>query len=211
MTVGTTSAGIRLFALTDVAHFPDCIEQSEALCRVAKTGTLAVVLREREASGRKLLEWAKSLRKATAKWGQQLFISDRADLAKVVGADGVHLPSEGLAPRQVSTFSELTVSRSGHHLENLVEEDWRRLSVVWISPVGAPRKGRAALYELGLRERIEWVRAQAPHVSVYALGGVTPENVESWQRAGATGVAAIGAVWERNKCGALIKSLRIER
>lgn len=147
----------------------------------------------------------------TAEWGQQLFISDRVDLAEIVGADGVHLPAVGLAPQQVPTSSSLAVSRSGHQVEKLAREDWTRLSAVWISPVAAPRKGRAALYELGLRERIEWVRARAPHVSVYALGGVTGENVEIWQRAGATGVAAIGSVWDREERGALLSALEMVR
>lgn len=202
---------IRLFAITCAGEFPDFVAQSRALCERAREGALAIVLREYRASGRKQYEWARALREVTARSGQMLFIADRIDLAQLVGADGVHLPSGGLSPSQVPPDSGFQISRSGHLLERLCHEDWRRLSAVWVSPACAPRKGRAALGEEGLRQKIEWLKGRAPNVPVYALGGVTSKSVPGCRRAGATGVAAIGAAWGKRNAQDLLQSLNIER
>lgn len=202
---------IRLFAITDAEKYPDFVAQSETLCAGAKEGSVAIVLREYGAPGRRLCEWAYELRETTARFRQKLFIADRVDLAELVGADGVHLPSAGFAPQQVPPDSELAVSRSGHNLEKLSDADWNRLSAVWISPVAAPKKGREELGETGLREKAERVKRRAPHVDVYALGGVTGAHVFGCLRAGASGVAAIGAVWGGEERRALLNSLHIER
>ena len=211
MTNGPTVDGIRLFAITNIAHFPDCIQQCEELCNSVQAGSLAVVLREPEASGRQLLKWAGALREVTSRAEQRLFVADRADLARIVAADGVHLPSFGLTPSSVDSTIVPLVGRSGHSLERLTDEDWRRISYVWVSPVAAPRKGRAPLGEAGLRERIAWIRQRSPQVAVYALGGITCGDVSGCFRAGASGVAAIRAVWEPSERGALLRALQISR
>lgn len=200
---------IRLFAITDSTRHPDFVAQSEALCAGACPGSVGLVLRERGATGQQLYEWATALRTVTARWQQNLFVAERADLASLVGADGVHLPASGLRPGAIDP--SLLVSRSGHGLEMLSAEDWLRLSFLWISPVIAERKGRAALKEEGLRHRIDALRYLAPHVASYALGGVESQDVGACQRAGAQGVAAIGAVWDPVGRESLLRELGILR
>ncbi len=201
---------IRLFAITDSERFPSFLEQSADLCRLARPGTVAVVVRERRVTARRVLEWAVELRSVSAKWGQKLYVADRVDVAVLSGADGVHLPAAGLPPHRVDR--RLCVSRAGHELDALSDEDWARIDALWISPAFDPRKGRPALGEKGLRERIEDVARRAPHVRTYALGGVGPSQVKMSTGAGACGVAAIGAVWrEGTSPVALLEHLGIHR
>ena len=58
----------------------------------------------------------------------------------------------------------------------------------------APRKGRAALGLPTLGVLGEQLRARNWACQMYALGGVSAENAAACRRAGAHGVAAIGAV-----------------
>lgn len=203
--------GVRLFAVTDTTSFPDCIEQAADVCQAARSHSVAVVLREREVSGQKLHEWARTLRAVTARYSQKLFVADRLDLAVLVGADGVHLPSFGLSPRSVSREAAPWVSRSGHGLLQLSPADFARTSAFWVSPVGAVRKGRPALGETGLRQQVQWIKERAPHAAVYALGGISARLVPECARAGAAGVAAIGAVWSPSERFDLLHALGIIR
>lgn len=203
--------GVRLFAVTDTATFPACIEQADDVCQAARAGSVAVVLRERDASGRELYEWARFLRETTAKHHQKFFVADRFDLAVMVGADGVHLPSSGLRPADVDTTSVKWLSRSGHGLDQLSERDFECITSFWVSPVAAERKGRPPLGETGLQERIRWIKERAPHAAVYALGGVDARHVPICERTGAVGVAAIGSVWDPGEREGLLRALGIER
>lgn len=207
----STIPGIRLFAITDTAKFPDCILQAEEVCQLARAGTVAVTLREREVSANRLYDWARHLRAVTERHEQHFFVADRLDVAVLVGADGVHLPSVGLRPAGVPDSAVKWVSRSGHELEALGETDFERVTSFWVSPVAAERKGRRPLGETGLRERIRWIGERAPHAAVYALGGIDAGQVPLCERAGAAGVAAIGAVWDPRERPRLLGALGIER
>ena len=104
---------------------------------------------------------------------------------------GVHLSST--APRLSSPERDLTVGRSCHTLSDVMEAsregtDYVTLSPIW--PTTSPKTHSRA--PLGLTA-IEVVTEKCP-VQVFALGGVVPERTRDCLRAGATGVAVLGAI-----------------
>lgn len=200
---------LRLFALTESEAFPDWLSAAQSLCSKAQSGSVAVVLRDREQSVKKRLAWGQELRRITRDTGQLLFVSDRVDLALALSADGVHLPAQGFSPSACRKIWAGLISRSGHHLNLLAQEDWQTLQALLVSPVCAPRKGRPSLGLSGLSMTIAEVHNIAPGLPIFALGGVTAESCPACLTAGAQGVAAIGSVWDPRARRALLSALGI--
>lgn len=183
-------------ALTDHERFRSCADAALELCRGAPAGTVALVLRDREASIEERLRWGHELRAITQGTGQLFWVADRVDLAQALGADGVHLPSDGLTPHQCRQVWSGSISRAWHDWQVLSDDDLQALDSLLVSPVMAERKGRPPLGLEGLRHATGAVVERASHVAPYALGGVGGRDLLACLAAGARGIAVIGAAWD---------------
>ena len=123
--------------------------------------------------------------------GGHLVVSCQPEKALELEADGVHLSS--FAPRFSSPSSEITVGRSCHcptEVEQASREgaDYVTLSPIW--PTTSAKENARAPLGLAAIE----VATEQNAVQVFALGGVVPERSRDCLRAGATGVAVLGAI-----------------
>jgi thiamine-phosphate pyrophosphorylase len=154
-------------------------------------GRVAVQLREKDLSGRALLELARGLRAVTAAAGVALFINDRVDVALAVGAEGVHLGGGSLAPGDVRAIApRLRLAASTHSESEVAAAAAAGVDFVVFGPVfDTPSKpGMAPTGLDGL------ARAARLGIPVLALGGIQPENAGICFGAGAIGVACIRSV-----------------
>jgi thiamine-phosphate pyrophosphorylase len=149
-------------------------------------GIGAVQLREKDLDDRALLELARAARAALPP-AIPLLVNGRLDVALAAGAEGVHLPADGVpvAPLRARFGSGILIGRSTHsvaEVERARDEgaDYVTFGPVWETP------GKGAPVGTG-----ELARAVAAGVPVYALGGVTLERFGELAAAGAAGVAAI--------------------
>jgi thiamine-phosphate pyrophosphorylase len=142
-------------------------------------------------SGRAQHQVAVALRDLTGRVGATLLIHGRVDVALAVGADGVHLPEDGLSPvdarRLLGDAALVGVSRhdaAGLLLASQEGADFATLSPFAASPGKGPPLGD------------EGFAAALRHTSlpVLALGGVDPATAAQARTAGAAGVAVIRAV-----------------
>lgn len=173
----------RLYLITDPA-IPDLFVTLRRALSVLPLGAAAVQLRDGAATGRSLYEQGCKLREITRRYGAALFINDRADVARAVGADGVHLRANSYGPSEARRCG-LSLGGRSTHSPNEVSSD---CDFVVFGPVfDTPGKGPP----LGLESLRQ---ACARGVPVFALGGVTPERVRVCREAGAAGVACSRAV-----------------
>jgi thiamine-phosphate pyrophosphorylase len=117
----------------------------------------------------------------------RLLVNGRADLALAAGADGVHLPADGVpvAPLRRRFGRALLLGRSTHRLEEVAEAAQAGADYVVFGPVfPVPGKGEPA----GL-ERL--AAAAALGVPVLALGGIGLAELPRVAAAGAAGAAGI--------------------
>lgn len=122
----------------------------------------------------------------------QVFVNGRADIARAVGAHGVQLADDDLAPDDARlVLGDGLVGRSAHSADDVLRArdegaDFVILGHIFPTPSHAGRP-------LGLEELKRGVAAGIP---VVAIGGITVENAARVRDSGGWGVAAIRALWE---------------
>jgi thiamine-phosphate pyrophosphorylase len=121
----------------------------------------------------------------------RVLVNDRVDVAIAAGADGVHLRETSIGTDDVRRLSAtLMVGRSVHSVARLREAG--RLDYVIAGTVFPTDSKAAPVATLGLEGLAAIVRAAGP-TPVLAIGGISAGRIAAVCRAGAAGVAAIGA------------------
>lgn len=121
----------------------------------------------------------------------QVLVNGRPDIARAVGAHGVQLTDDDLAPDDARlVLGDGLVGRSAHSADDVLRArdegaDFVILGHIFRTPGHAGRP--LGLDELG--------RAVAAGIPVVGIGGITALNASSLRDAGAWGVAAIRALW----------------
>jgi len=134
---------------------------------------------------------AQQLRAVTLERGVRLLIGLDADLAGVVGADGVHLPERALgqAAALAGARPDWIITGAAHSRPVL---ETPGLDAFVVSPVFPAGGASAARPALGLKTLSEWVGAAA--CPVYALGGIDGANAQDLVGSGACGIAGVSAI-----------------
>src|SRR5690606_13167076 len=169
-------------------------------------GVGAVQLRDKDLDGRLLCARAERLVARCREAGVALLVNDRVDVALAVGADGVQLPATGLptAAARELLGPDAIIGRSLHAADEL--EQARGADFVVFGPVWDTPSKRAFGPPQGVERLAALVRAAS--LPVIAVGGVTPERVAEVLRAGAAGVAAIGAILDADDPGDVVRRFR---
>ncbi len=123
--------------------------------------------------------------------GARVLINGDGQLARALGADGLHLPSEQLMRCRQRPELPL-VAASCHDAQELARAATLGLDFVVLGPVmpTASHPGRAAMGWKALAAMVK----NYP-LPVFALGGLGPTDLESALLAGVHGIAAIRAAW----------------
>lgn len=184
-------------------------ELDDWLAAVAADGTDAVQVRRKELVDRELLALVVRCRAALPP-AVAVLVNGRADVAVAGGADGVHLPADGLPTTEVRRLlrrlgADLLIGRSTHEPPEVARERGEGADYVTFGPV-YPTPGKEAYGPPpGLPGLREAARASLP---VLALGGVDGTRVEEVATAGAWGVAAIRACYDPGERPRLVAEVR---
>ena len=146
-------------------------------------------------SGAAFLATASAIVELAHRHHARVVINDRADIARLTGADGVHVGQEDLTPAAIRAVAGdvSIVGLSTHTLEQVERAVREPVSYVAIGPVFATVTKATGYEKVGLdlvREATR--RAAARGLPLVAIGGITLETASSVLDAGATSVAVIG-------------------
>ncbi len=148
------------------------------LTALAGARGLSVQVREKEATDREYLGWARFARE---RLGTEvpLYVNRRFDIALASAADGVHLPAEGLPLRRVkaATPRSFRVGISTHSVGQAIEAIEEGADLVVIGPIFDTPSKRAYGPPLGVAALAE-LPPQAEHgAEVFAIGGIEERNL----------------------------------
>jgi thiamine-phosphate pyrophosphorylase len=165
-----------------------------AVRALAAAGCRLVQLRAKELSSRELLEWAEIAVEAARPSGTHIIVNDRADVALIAGASGVHVGQDDLSVASVRRVlgDDAIVGVSTHNLEQARAADGLDVDYVAIGPAFATRTKARADPTLG-PDGIRRVRDVVGKPLV-AIGGITHENARELLATGVDGLAVISAL-----------------
>jgi len=178
----------------------------EVVSAAIRGGVRMVQFRDKEMADGDFYHVAVRLRALTRKAGVLLTIDDRVDVALAVAADGVHLGEKDLpwtaARKLIGPGMILGASARTADGVRLAQQG------------GADYLGLGAMFPTGSKDHAIHVGAErlrqlrpSIRIPILAIGGITAGNVETVIRAGADGVAVIGAVAGADDIAAAAESI----
>ncbi len=183
-----------LYAITDAKLIP-ANRFAETVEAAIKGGAAIIQLREKNENEDEIIRKGKALLEITQKYKAPLIINDSPEIAKKIGADGVHLGGEDKSVKEarkllggnaiigVSCYGEI---KSGINAEK-AGADYAAFGTPYFTPTKPDRKPTP--FEI-LREAKEKLK-----IPVFAIGGITPENVVNVLKTGVDGIAVITAIF----------------
>lgn len=193
----------RLLLVTDPR--PDLAARVEAAVR---GGVDVVQLRAKDASQDEALSLAVELKEACARFGALFTVNDDVELARLSGADGVHLGQEDetVADAREVLGLEAVVGRSAGSVDEVREAVHEGADYLGVGTVFAtPTKPDADIAGLDLIRVVAHERLSVPW---FAIGGVNRETAPEVVAAGAPGLAVVRALLDAADPEAAARELR---
>jgi thiamine-phosphate pyrophosphorylase len=180
-----------LYAIIDPEHC-DGRDPLWVADEVLHGGCAALQLRAKALTDKHCLRLARGMAERCAHHGVPFWMNDRADLALLCGASGLHLGQGDLSIEDARTLFPGQLALSTHSLTLAREAAGLGVDAMGFGPIfdttsklnADPSVGLAALSEV----------CAAVSIPVIAIGGITLEHAPAVARTGAAYAAAIGAI-----------------
>ena len=184
-------AVVRLCVLVDGQKSDLAFER--LIASLVESGATMIQLRDKILSDRELVDRGRTILTITRPAGALFIMNDRPDLAAACRADGVHLGQDDLsiadARRIVGACPMIGVST--HTIEQARRAVFDGASYIGVGPTF--HSSTKSFDQFPGLELIEQVAAEIS-LPTFAIGGITPENLDEVLAAGATRVAIASAI-----------------
>lgn len=178
----------------------------DVVSELLDVGVKAIQLREKDLSDTALIQLAAPIAALCQNYDANLFINTHINVARDVGAAGVHLPAnaEPVSSVKAEIGDNFYIGCSVHNFGVAEKRETEGANFVTYSPIyptaskpgHGPAVGTANLAEI----------AKGVKLPVFALGGITPVRVPECLEAGAFGVAVMSGVMSAKGAGKQAKS-----
>lgn len=154
-------------------------------------GARLIQLRAPACGGRQLLAWCDELVAAARPLGARVIVNDRADIALLAGAGGVHVGQTDLGAASARRLLPpgAAVGISTHSAAEVDRSAREPVSYVAVGPVYRTATKRSNCAPVGL-ELVRYA-ARVQQRPVVAIGGITLERAPAVLAAGASAVAVV--------------------
>jgi thiamine-phosphate pyrophosphorylase len=159
--------------------------------KLARAGATLIQLRDKRSSAGRVYAQSRELVALLAPRGVRLVVNDRADIAAMAGASGVHVGQDDLPVEDARKIcpSPCWVGVSTHDLNQLREAERTSADYIAVGPIFPTVTKENPDPVVGLR----WLRAarEWTRKPLVAIGGITAGNASEVYAAGADSVAVI--------------------
>ena len=165
----------------------------ELAFRSLNAGCAFVQVRAKRLEDFAFLELAKRIRSACTHAGVPFVVNDRADIARMVQADGLHLGQDDLSIADARrVVGDMQIGMSTHNPEQALCADREGADLIAFGPVYETRSKENPDPVVGL-ESLGEICASVSR-PVVAIGGITPENAAKTLEVGPRYLAVISAL-----------------
>ena len=195
-----------LYAVTDRSWLRNqtLYEQVEEALR---GGATFIQLREKKLGYDEFLEEAKQIQKLCKEYKVPFVINDNVEIAKQIGADGVHVGQDDMESGKVRTLlgEDKIIGVSAHNVEEALLAQANGADYLGVGDVfNTTSKDDVSTLNHEVLKEI----CKAVSIPVIAIGGINEENVLKLAGTGICGVAVISAIFAKDDIKEATKLLR---
>lgn len=179
-----------LYAISNAAELGNDVFL-ERLTIALKNGLRLVQIREAHLPEAEMLEFTRRAVNLAHRFGALVMVNSDIELAKLSGADGVHLTSKQLL--ECTTKPDMPwCSASCHNEAELAHAGRIGFDFALLSPV-LPTLSHPGATHLGWQKFATMIECTT--LPVYALGGLVADDLDTAQKNGAHGIALLHQAW----------------
>ena len=155
-------------------------------------GATLIQIRAKKLASGPLLVLADDLVTLAARYDANVIVNDRADVARMARAAGVHIGQEDISPADARAIvgPDVVVGYSTHSVEQLDVAVAEPVSYIAVGPVFGTRTKDTGYEAVGL-ELVSEAVARGRQRPIVGIGGISLDNARSVLDAGASAVAVI--------------------
>lgn len=171
-------------------------EQVESVCR---GGVRWVQLRMKDANFAELLKEGKQIKEICRRYHSLLIINDNVMVARQLDADGVHLGKEDMDPRQAREIlgPQKIIGATCNTWEDILLRQQQQVDYIGLGPftfTTTKEKLSPVLGLEGYRRLLQQMKEYPIQIPVFAIGGITENDIPSLLHTGIQGIALSGLI-----------------
>ncbi len=195
-----------LYAVTD-RHWLNGRPLEQAVEETLRGGATMVQLREKDLPRDEFRAEALRVKEVCRRFGVPLLINDNVELAREVGADGVHVGQDDMDMKAARALlgPHAIIGVSAHNVEEAVRAERD----------GADYLGSGAVFPTGTKGNVRALPLDelkaicaAVKIPVVAIGGIGAENIGRLAGSGVVGAAVVSAIFAQSDIEAAARGLR---
>jgi thiamine-phosphate pyrophosphorylase len=189
----------RLYLITD--------EDTEKIEEIISSRPDLIQLRIKNKSDKFVIEQAKAIRHLCKKNGVLFIMNDRADIAKIVGADGIHLGQKDIDIKDARKLlgPNVIIGISTHSLKEAEKAIAQKPDYIAIGSIFKTAT-KPHLKPIGTAAAIRIINKSA--IPYFVIGGINAENIAKLIRVGINRVAIYREIAKSKSPAVKIKEIR---
>lgn len=198
---------LRLYAVSDRSFLKGNESLADVLPLLFSNGVTLFQLREKHLAREDFVKEAMELKEICCRFHVPLIINDAVDIAKEIGADGVHVGLSDMGIKQARAIlgPDAIIGASAHNVAEAIAAEEAGADYIGCGAVfGSTTKHDAKT----LAHTELTAICKAVHIPAVAIGGITPENISELNGSGIAGAAVISALFAPPDPAAAARKLR---
>lgn len=187
-------------------------EQLANIARVLDNGCTWIQLRFKNQPHKQVLTLAEQVRTLTEKYRSTLIINDSIDIAKHVGAEGVHLglqDADILLARSVMGNNKI-IGGTANTIQHVQQRITQKCDYIGLGPFRYTETKQNLSPILGLdgyKSILDLISKEEITIPIYAIGGIQLNDIDAILNTGIYGVAISGALTHSSQSDIIQKIL----
>jgi thiamine-phosphate pyrophosphorylase len=187
-------------------------EHYDNIQKVLDAGVKWIQLRLKEANPVEILSLAEKVKNRCQSYQATFIVNDHVEIAKIVDADGVHVGLEDMPVKEVRKMlgENKIIGGTANTLQDVLERVNEKCSYIGLGPfrfTATKKKLSPVLGLEGYRQILETLHKSNIQFPVFAIGGITPDDIPALKQTGIYGVAMSSALTHCNNLKEIVASI----